>query len=276
MKKGIKSAMAFALALASLPVFSVSAAEIKGDVDGDGAVTGRDAAIVSQYADGVLKMELTEEQKKTADVNGDGVIDSNDAKLISEVQTRGLFDIRNNGDDGTDRNQADVISWIITEDRIREMDPDFSFGKDLEQYRTEWLDVNLDGTVDKDDLGAALLAYCMYHMPPVEGQHGPFIGDRYYILNEHDNESYGIVTDFHWIYESIDKNVFKHFDVNGDDKLDTGDAAVILGEYAKNAAGIYSSSEETEKSDINGDGTVDVDDAALLLKIYAARAAGTF
>ena len=86
----MKKTMAFLTALVmtalSMPLSSVSAvsAYAQGDVDMDGLITGRDAAMVSMYADGMLT--LTEEQQALADVNADGTADDSDAALIYENQ----------------------------------------------------------------------------------------------------------------------------------------------------------------------------------------------
>ena len=86
----MKKTMAFITALVitalSVPV-SMANAEgyAQGDVDMDGMITGRDAAIVSQYDDEILKLELTEEQLLLADMNGDGHITAFDARATLQA-----------------------------------------------------------------------------------------------------------------------------------------------------------------------------------------------
>ena len=83
----MKKTMAFITALVitalSVPV-SMANAEgyAQGDVDMDGMITGRDAAIVSQYDDEILKLELTEEQLLLADMNNDKKVNAVDARAI--------------------------------------------------------------------------------------------------------------------------------------------------------------------------------------------------
>lgn len=56
---------------------------VRGDVNGDGSVTGEDAAFVYRYVNEALT--LTREQRSAADVNGDGTVDTTDAALIYRV-----------------------------------------------------------------------------------------------------------------------------------------------------------------------------------------------
>ena len=73
---------------AALPV---SAAEVKGDVDGDGYVTGHDAAVVSRYLhEG--DVELTEAQLAIADVDGNGKVEQADADWMQENREYALGD----------------------------------------------------------------------------------------------------------------------------------------------------------------------------------------
>lgn len=55
---------------------------IKGDIDGDGAITSIDAMMISQYVAGTRN--LTQEQLYRADVNCDGKVDSIDAMFIAQ------------------------------------------------------------------------------------------------------------------------------------------------------------------------------------------------
>ena len=52
----------------------------KGDVNGDGSITGEDAAAVYRYVN--ENLTLTEVQRIGSDVNGDGMTDTTDAALI--------------------------------------------------------------------------------------------------------------------------------------------------------------------------------------------------
>ncbi|WP_413409360.1 fibronectin type III domain-containing protein [Paenibacillus amylolyticus] len=54
--------------------------ELKGDVDGNGAVTANDALMVTKYLKG--KITFTPEQIILADMNNDGIIDESDVKNI--------------------------------------------------------------------------------------------------------------------------------------------------------------------------------------------------
>ena len=55
---------------------------VKGDVNGDGQVTTRDAQYIQEHV--VEKRSFDEKQKKAADVNGDGQITTRDAQYIQE------------------------------------------------------------------------------------------------------------------------------------------------------------------------------------------------
>lgn len=59
--------------------------QLKGDANGDGAVTPADALIINKYLKGLVT--LTEEQKLILDMNDDGKIDAVDAKMILDVYT---------------------------------------------------------------------------------------------------------------------------------------------------------------------------------------------
>lgn len=81
--------------LSSLPV---GAAEgVMGDVDGDGYLTGHDAAMVSRYLhEG--DVDFTEAQLEIADVDGNGTIEQADADWIYENRQYNLADSRKTGD----------------------------------------------------------------------------------------------------------------------------------------------------------------------------------
>lgn len=90
-RKGIAILSAAVMSLCAMPMASVNAADaaVPGDVDGDGVLTGHDAAIVSRY---LLKgdIELTDAQLKIADVNRDDMVDQTDADWIFENKVYGL------------------------------------------------------------------------------------------------------------------------------------------------------------------------------------------
>lgn len=94
-RKVLSFATAAVMALASLPVLSVSAEDVLlGDVDQDGVITGHDSAMVSRhlYDD---TYSLSDEQLALADVNGDGVVDQTDLEWIheNEVYIIGQYDV---------------------------------------------------------------------------------------------------------------------------------------------------------------------------------------
>lgn len=89
-KKVITILTAAVMSVASMPVFSASAAEaVPGDVDKDGVITGHDTAIVSRslYDD---TFELTEEQAVLADMNGDGTVTQEDLEAIHVKEERAI------------------------------------------------------------------------------------------------------------------------------------------------------------------------------------------
>lgn len=104
MKKATKT-LAFLSALcmtasmaAALPV---SAAEVKGDVDGDGYLTGHDAAVTSRYLhEG--DVALTRAQLAIADVDGNGKVEQADADWMQANRQYAFGD-------------ADLTGKIVTE-----------------------------------------------------------------------------------------------------------------------------------------------------------------
>lgn len=284
MKKTLAFLSALIMAAVSIPVSAISAEDFaKGDVDMDGAVTGRDAAIVSQYADGVLKMELNEEQLELADMNGDGNVDAVDAALIAEIQTRELWDITGKlhwsgvrvPDPSTELNFS-IILKIILRNKIREIDTTYQGFSAYTEYET-WADVNLDGEINQDDLEIAAqgYAYTATYMPVFEE-------GKFYLLKASDNMKEGIGYGYNKdgtpmsFDEAIEKAVNSYFDVDGDGVLSISDASAILSTYANSMSGngIYKASAENDIADVNGDGIVDISDATLILKINAYDAAG--
>lgn len=153
MKKTLSVCMAAVLALASLPVLGVSAAETTyalGDVDMDGVVTGHDTAMVSRY---VLDdtYSLTDEQLQLADVNEDGVVDQADAdKLYHEMQVYRL------GDTDMDGRAVlmDAENIIIYSAKIAA-----GTETDWTSVQMNLADANLDGKVDNYDACYILYGY---------------------------------------------------------------------------------------------------------------------
>ena len=145
MKKTLSVCMAAVLALASLPVLGVSAAETTyalGDVDMDGVVTGHDTAMVSRY---VLDdtYSLTDEQLQLADVNEDGVVDQADAdKLYHEMQVYELGDVDMDGY----ASMPDVSATLRYNTKT-------AAGWDLHwtTVQKNLADVDLNGTINIDD-----------------------------------------------------------------------------------------------------------------------------
>ena len=153
MKKTLSVCMAAVLALASLPLLGVSAAETTyalGDVDMDGVVTGHDTAMVSRY---VLDdtYSLTDEQLQLADVNEDGVVDQADAdKLYHEMQVYRL------GDTDMDGRAVlmDAENIIIYSAKIAA-----GTETDWTPIQMNLADANLDGKVDNYDACYILYGY---------------------------------------------------------------------------------------------------------------------
>lgn len=153
MKKTLSVCMAAVLALASLPVLGVSAAETTyalGDVDMDWVVTGHDTAMVSRY---VLDdtYSLTDEQLQLADVNEDGVVDQADAdKLYHEMQVYRL------GDTDMDGRAVlmDAENIIIYSAKIAA-----GTETDWTPIQMNLADANLDGKVDNYDACYILYGY---------------------------------------------------------------------------------------------------------------------
>ncbi|WP_413409362.1 dockerin type I repeat-containing protein [Paenibacillus amylolyticus] len=73
----------FSFSLLLDEVHSAELAVLKGDVDGNGAVTANDALMVTKYLKG--KITLTPEQIILADMNNDGIIDNADVVSILSI-----------------------------------------------------------------------------------------------------------------------------------------------------------------------------------------------
>ena len=73
------------MSLASLPVLAVNAAEVRGDIDGDGYVTGHDTAVLSRalYTDGI---KLEQEQVLAADLDDNGRVDQADLEILHQME----------------------------------------------------------------------------------------------------------------------------------------------------------------------------------------------
>lgn len=259
-----------ALTMVSGMAISVSAESYaQGDVDMDGVLTGHDAAIVSQYADGVLKMELSDEQLSLADMNGDGKVTSEDATLIAEKQEYVLGDIDCNGkfevDDGTQIMR--IYSWEL-------------LGIDVPFDQLIRADFDCNGTVDCYDIYLNMDIYAN-----INALNDIFENGKYYVtVPPHQKDMYeGCVwmgvhgdtcsswTDF---CEKVNKAcVLYYTDVDGDSELTISDVSAVLSAYA-NAAADIQDSYETDSMDVNTDGAVDLQDAAIILQAYAKNAAG--
>ncbi len=109
-KKGISLVLSAAMAVTALPLAFVSAsaesANIRGDVDMDGIITGHDSALVSHYLY-VDADSLSDEQLALADMNEDGTVDQTDADLIHEQEAYAIGDVNLDGE--VDVNDAMTI-----------------------------------------------------------------------------------------------------------------------------------------------------------------------
>lgn len=259
----------------SLPMTSVFAEGFaKGDVDMDGVITGRDAAIVSQYADGTLKLDLNNEQLALADMNGDGTVDTEDAALIAENQEYKFGDINEDG-----RVEIPDCTTVLRMVLIKKIDPEIDFGEKEIQA-----DIDLDGDIDVYDAYCILEYYrkqCVglpcfeenkFYITITPEIERSFLEDDFYVLRhpEANIKTLQELYDLQW-------NISDYMDVDNDKQVTVSDATAVLQIYAENAAdtGIYKASVDTnEKADINLDGKIDITDATLILKAYAMNAAG--
>lgn len=272
MKKKMAFIAAVVLAALSIPAGSISAAEyINGDVDMDGKITGRDAAIVSQYADGILKLELTGEQLRLADMNGDGTVDSADAELIAKEQVLNAYDI--NCDGAVNLSDAVIVVRMTYLNKI-DSDIDFSYPHLADA------DVDCNGIVDIYD------AYTIMEHYVRQGAMLPIFDDeKYYIVITPEMEQEILNKDTYVLKHpeanirtlkelyNLKWNVSGFMDVDGDKVLSVSDSSVILQVYAESASGT-SSIELDFDTDVNLDGKTDISDATLILKAYAMNAAG--
>lgn len=272
MKKKMAFIAAVVLAALSIPAGSISAAEyVNGDVDMDGKITGRDAAIVSQYADGILKLELTGEQLRLADMNGDGTVDSADAELIAKEQVLNAYDI--NCDGAVNLSDAVIVVRMTYLNKI-DSDIDFSYPHLADA------DVDCNGIVDIYD------AYTIMEHYVRQGAMLPIFDDeKYYIVITPEMEQEILNKDTYVLKHpeanirtleelyNLKWNVSGFMDVDGDKVLSVSDSSVILQVYAESVSGT-SSIELDFDTDVNLDGKTDISDATLILKAYAMNAAG--
>ncbi len=271
MKKTMASITAMLLAALSVPM-SITSAEggIKGDVDMDGVITGHDAAIVSQYADGILKIDLSEEQLALADMNGDGVVDASDAALISENQKYALCDMNEDG-------IIDIVDGrdVLRMAFLRKIDPEMYFG--INGIRA---DIDCNGVIDVYD------AHCIIEYYATSFRKDPVFEDgKYYFLVTPEIEQERLELDpyvelhpeanIQTLQELYDLkwNANDYLDIDGDNEVTFSDANAVLQVYAGRMAGIYEAPAD-DKADVNGDGAIDFYDSRIILKYYAMDMAG--
>ena len=215
-KRTIASILAAVMAFSALPILSVNAADtaVLGDVDGDGVITGHDAALVSRslYED---SFDLTTEQAARADINQDGVVDQADADQIHASEVYGIGDIYHKNDergpigvlDGAafalfyygvsmagqpvEVVQKDIDNlnpWghptvdSVFEDMLDNVTDDMRQECQIDQVTFNMLDANADGVVDINDSFALLCAYS-YEMAAqgffsTEGRYDLYMGCR--------------------------------------------------------------------------------------------------
>ncbi|MGN0592589.1 MAG: dockerin type I domain-containing protein [Ruminococcus sp.] len=273
MKKEMAFLTALVMTALSVPMASVSAvsAYVQGDVDKDGLITGRDAAMVSMYADGLLT--LTEEQMSLADVNADGTADAADAALIYENQQYKLGDV--NMDGTLELTDGFKIIWMYY---VGMIDADII---DRAQYLLA--DVDCDGDVDLYD------AYCVFEDYSDHAVGSPiFETGKYYTQITAEEEQAIIAQDpgimFNMYKASTLEELFdarrawlSFLDVDADEEVTIDDAITVLGIYATSASGADLGEAQQSVLDIadaTGDGIIDINDATLILTAYAKKGAG--
>ncbi|MGN0592588.1 MAG: dockerin type I domain-containing protein [Ruminococcus sp.] len=255
MKKEMAFLTALVMAALSVPMASVSAASayVQGDVDKDGLITGRDAAMVSMYADGLLT--LTEGQLSLADVNADGTVDAADAALIYENQQYKLGDVDMDGYD-----EPWDIQYFVYDAAV-------SYGEKVtvEKY-PEWLlaDVNCDGVVSSTDSLLALMGHAKHGAGLPRFEEGKY----YYTFTLEE------------ICKALDGGPSSEIDfgdaiLNVDEiSYDLKGAASILQTYSLVGAGYDVNYVQRFYADLNGNGAVDLEDATIVLTAYAKNGAG--
>ncbi len=211
----VSFATAGVMALASLPMLSVSAAETtyaQGDVDMDGVITGHDTAMVSRslYDEAYT---LNEEQYALADMNGDGTVDLTDMETLhtQEVYTIGDVKLTGYGVEKVILDDASYVALLIwglgsagasietMKESFDELPPSiydndelaYIFIKDVLQMSSETnvqinevqynlLDGNADGIVDVID------AYYLLFISSYRHAGGLYIGRPYYLEGRYD------------------------------------------------------------------------------------------
>lgn len=257
----------------------------KGDVDMDGVITGHDAAIVSKYADGILEMEITDEQLGLADMNGDGTVDAADAALIAENQEYTLCDINLDGHASVTEH-TDLLNLVC----LNSIDRRVGFG----DYGVR-ADIDCNGVIDIYD-SVDILYYYMYTAAELP----TFVDGKFYMDSQAIEEDYikqqkemaeylsdeelkneikNINSLEDWFNCRCRPSVKAKADIDGDGRVSTKDATDILTMYSKNVAGVKPITspdydpDVIKKADINLDGKIDVKDAAFVLNVYAMIAA---
>lgn len=242
MKRKMAFLSALVLAAVSVP-FSVSAeGYVQGDVDMDGMITGHDAAIVSKYADGILKMDITEEQLLLADMNSDGAVDASDAAAIYGQQVYPLGDVDLSG-----TLFVEDVNYIVGMYRYSEADYKELYG-DISYILA---DVDCNGVINSDDANTVFINYAKL------GASLPILEEGKYFYN----------FDFRERYD---------FNVDGEFSLD--DITLQIDCYAREAVGIGAARMEIlsygNDPDVDLDLKVKLDDVMITLTAYAEAAAG--
>lgn len=158
---------------AALPV---SAAEVKGDVDGDGYVTGHDAAVVSRYLhEG--DVELTEAQLAIADVDGNGKVEQADADWMQENREYAIGD-------------SDLTGEVVTEPCASGFVLEFSLGDAYEVLQT--VNVPLVWEKPKSPYYEKYYTPLMRNLSDMNGDNQLNLHDAYCMLLAHAFQACGI------------------------------------------------------------------------------------
>ena len=273
MKKKMAFLTALVMAVLSVPMASVSAADTfaQGDVDKDGLITGRDAAMVSMYADELLT--LTEEQLSLADVNADGSVDAADAATIHE---NGQYKLGDANIDG-------VLSIVHGIKLVRMYFMHKIDAAVVEGAQYLLADVDCDGDIDLYDAYCAFEDYGDYAVGASIFEEG-----KYYTLITEEEEQAIISQDVGVMFNHYEAGTLEELftakrewlsflDVDADEEVTINDATAVVGIYAASASG--TELDEVQQSvldmaDVTDDGVVDISDATVLLTAYAKNAAG--
>ena len=255
MKKKMAFLTALVMAVLSVPMASVSAADAyaQGDVDKDGLITGRDAAMVSMYADELLT--LTEEQLSLADVNADGTVDAADAAVIHENEQYRLGDVDADGSMDLTKTLSYIYQALYLDGKKAT----------VEEY-PEWIlaDMNCDGVVTSTDAMQNFLGYANFSCGLPRFEEGKYYYT--YTLEE--------------ICEALDGGPSPEIEL-GDAVLNVDEvsydlkgATSILQTYSLVGAGYEVNAVQRFHADLNGNSSVDLEDATLVLTAYAKNGAG--